>query len=109
MDQSVISGVGNYVKAEALYLAELSPHRTVGSLTLAETDVLHQQIINVMKAAYNTGGATFSTYRNPDGSRGNAQQRFVVYGNKVDPLGNPVIKEETRDGRTTHWCPTIQK
>lgn len=34
MNQSVISGVGNYVKAEALYLAELSPHRRVDSLSV---------------------------------------------------------------------------
>jgi DNA-formamidopyrimidine glycosylase len=65
MDQSVVSGVGNYIKAEALYLAELSPHRLVNSLGAKEAERLRQQIINVMKASYNTGGATFSTYRNP--------------------------------------------
>ena len=109
MNQGVISGVGNYVKAEALYLAELSPNRTVSSLKLAEMERLRKQIVNVMKASYKTGGATFSTYRNPDGSKGEAQRRFVVYGNKTDPLGNPIIREETRDGRTTHWCPAVQK
>ena len=109
MDQSVVSGVGNYVKAEALYLSELSPHRTVSSLTPQDLKRLRQQIINVMKASYATGGATISTYKNPDGTRGEAQNRFVVYGNKVDPMGNPVIKEETRDGRTTHWVPNIQR
>ncbi len=109
MDQSVISGVGNYVKAEALYLSELSPHRTVDSLKMAEMERLRNQIMNVMKASLNTGGATFSTYRNPDGSKGRAQSRFVVYGNKTDPLGNPVVREDTLDGRTTHWVPAIQR
>lgn len=109
MDQSVISGVGNYVKAEALYLAELSPHRLVDSLLVAEMARLRQQIINVMKASYNTGGATLSTYRQVDGKKGAAQSRFVVYGNKTDPMGNPVIKEETLDGRTTHWVPAVQR
>lgn len=109
MDQSVVSGVGNYVKAEALYLAELSPHRVVSHLLLDEIERLRQQVVNVVKASYATGGATFSTYKNPDGSRGEAQQRFVVYGNKTDPMGNPVVREETLDGRTTHWVPAIQK
>ena len=108
MDQSVISGVGNYVKAEALYLAELSPHRTVSSLSGTDLEHLRQQIINVMGASYNSGGATISTYRNVDGSKGGAQRRFAVYGNSTDPMGNPVVKEETKDGRTTHWVPAIQ-
>jgi len=108
MDQSCISGVGNYVKAESLYLAELSPHRIIDSLKVAEMHRLREQIINVMKAAYNTGGATFNTYRNPDGSKGGAQRRFVVYGNRTDPMGNKVIREETKDGRTTHWVPQVQ-
>jgi formamidopyrimidine-DNA glycosylase len=109
MDQSCVAGVGNYIKAESLYLSELSPHRRVSSLSGIEVERLRQQIINVMKASYNTGGATISTYRNVDGAEGKAQNRFVVYGNKTDPMGNPVIKEETKDGRTTHWCPSIQK
>ena len=109
MDQSVVSGVGNYVKAEALYLAELSPHRTVSSLKAGERQRLRDQIITVMKASYATGGATISTYRNPDGKPGEAQRRFAVYGNKTDPMGNPVIREETKDGRTTHWVPSIQR
>lgn len=109
MDQSVISGVGNYIKAEALYLSEISPHRIVMMLKEGERKQLREQIINVMKASYSTGGATFRTYRNVDGSRGEAARRFVIYNNKTDPMGNPVVKEETKDGRTTHWVPSIQK
>lgn len=109
MDQSVVSGVGNYVKAEALYLAELSPHRTTHDLQIIDMMRLRNQIINVMRASYANNGATFNTYRNPDGTKGGAQRRFVVYGNKTDPIGNPVVKEETKDGRTTHWVPAIQK
>lgn len=109
MDQRCVSGVGNYVKAESLYLAELSPHRIISSLSYDEIEQLRVQITNVMQASYNTGGATISTYRNVDGTKGGAQTRFAVYGNKVDPMGNPVTKEETKDGRTTWWVPSIQK
>lgn len=109
MDQSTISGVGNYVKADALYLAELSPHRMTCSLRDNDLMRLRDQIVNVVKASYANNGATLKTYRNPDGSEGGAQRRFAVYGNKTDPMGNPVVKEETKDGRTTHWVPAIQK
>jgi DNA-formamidopyrimidine glycosylase len=109
MDQRVVSGIGNYVKAESLYLSELSPHRAISSLSSQETERLCQQVTNVMRASYNTGGATISTYRNVDGTKGVAQRRFVVYGNRVDPMGNTVVNEETRDGRTTWWVPTVQR
>ncbi len=108
LDQSVISGVGNYIRAEALYLSELSPHRTVSTLLGQEREVLRQQIINVMRVSYSTGGATISTYRDPSGASGSAQERFVVYGRASDPMGNPVIKEEV-GGRTIHWCPAVQR
>lgn len=108
MDQSVVSGVGNYIRAEALYLAEVSPHRKVITLTSPEMSRLRQQLINVMQASYRTGGATFSSYRNPDGSKGEAQRRFVVYGNPTDPMGNAVVKEDL-GGRTIHWVPEVQR
>jgi DNA-formamidopyrimidine glycosylase len=108
MDQSVVCGVGNYVKAESLYKARLSPHRLVRDMSTVEFETLRQSIIDVMQTSLNSGGATISTYRNPDGSEGEAQKRFAVYGNKVDPMGNPVIKEKTLDGRTTWWCPQVQ-
>jgi len=31
-----------------------------------------------------------------------------VYNQKTDLHGNPVIKEQTKDKRTTHWVPNIQ-
>lgn len=109
MDQSVVSGIGNYVKAESLYLAEISPHRIVNSLTTGEIVHLRDQIINVMRASYRLGGASIQTYRNPDGSGGEMQRRFVVYGHDTDPLGNEVRREATSDGRTTWWVPNVQK
>jgi DNA-formamidopyrimidine glycosylase len=108
MDQSVVSGVGNYVKAEALYAARLSPHREVRDLKTVEIEVLRTSIIDVMRRAYEGGGATIATYRKPDGSTGEAQRRFLVYGSDKDPLGNPVVNETTLDGRTSWWCPTLQ-
>lgn len=109
MDQSVVSGIGNYVKAEALYRAKLSPWRKVCDLTIEEILLLHSAIIKVMMSSYGSGGATIATYRNPDGSIGQAQRRFAVYGHKQDPFGNVVTNEETPDKRTSWWCHAVQK
>lgn len=108
MDQGSVSGVGNYIKAEALYRAKISPHRHVASLLTDDLTLLRQSIIDVMKESYASKGATIKTYVTVDGQAGGAQFAFRVYGQKADPDGRPVVKEETLDGRTTHWVPGVQ-
>jgi len=84
MDQSVVSGVDNYVNAESLYQARLSPHREVASLTQLEVTMLYKAINDVMKTSYVYG----SPYYSPLGEDGVAKRRFAVYGCKQDPLGS---------------------
>ena len=108
MDQSVVSGVGNYVKAEALYLAKISPHRTVSSLTNSELCDLNAAVRSVLVNSFESGGATLQSYQDFYGEVGDATQRFAVYGRKADPEGREIIKEQTKDGRTTHWVPEVQ-
>ena len=108
MDQSVIAGVGNYVKAESLWLARLSPHRKVESLTDHDIRILNHSIQTVLRESFQNGGATLRTYKNFDGTEGKYSSRFAVYDQKKDPDGNEVVKEKTDDGRTTHWVPSVQ-
>jgi len=109
MNQKMISGVGNYVKAEALYLAGLSPLRTCSSLSEKEVTDLQDSIDKVLSTSYNSGGSTIRTYRDVYGNAGTFKSRFLVYGNDQDPAGNKVQRLETKDGRTTFWVPTLQK
>ena len=95
MNQGVVSGVGNYVKAESLYRAKISPHQLVGSLNGAEMNDLMREIQSVLKESYEAA----------DQPRAD---RLLIYNKKVDPLGNEVIREMTPDGRKTHWVPAIQ-
>ena len=108
MDQSVLSGVGNYVKAEALYLAKISPNRIVSDLTSDEIVLLNKTTRSVLVNSFESGGATIKSYADFYGDTGNATDRFLVYGKKFDPNGNPVVKEKTADKRTTHWVPKVQ-
>jgi DNA-formamidopyrimidine glycosylase len=109
MDQSLVSGVGNYVKAESLYRAQLSPYRTVSSLSATDFSRLRHSIQHVLQDAYTRGGASIQTYRDFDGNEGEYSQRFLVYNQDQDPNGNKVVREQTADGRTTHWVPAVQK
>lgn len=108
MDQGIFAGVGNYIRAEALYLAKISPWRQANLMKKEEVVTLCQALADVMNESYSHQGATILTYKDAYGAEGKYSSCFKVYGQATDPLGNPIIKEETPEGRTIHWCPTIQ-
>ena len=108
MHQKVVAGIGNYIKAEALYIAKISPHRFVHELNDEELKRLYDASLWVIKASYDARGATIRDYELPDGTKGDYKFRFKVYSQRKDPLGYRVIKEATADGRTTHWVAEVQ-
>jgi formamidopyrimidine-DNA glycosylase len=109
LDQSIFNGTGNYLLAESLYEAKLSPWRLGNSISKAELVLLCNAITNACKISYSHQGASFSTFKDPYGNEGKYSSLFKIYQQKKDPFGNAIIKEATPNGRTTHWCPSIQK
>lgn len=109
MDQGVCCGVGNYIKAEALYRAKLSPLRPGNQCTKDELKLLLKSICNVMQESYRARGATLATYKNVDGEAGAFSSFLRVYKKQNDPDGNLVVAVETPDKRTTYWVPSIQR
>ena len=109
MNQSVVSGIGNYLKAEILYAAKISPHRLCKDLTKKEIELIAEKSFEITNASYQSGGATILTYKDENNEKGLYSRRFMVYNHKTDPKGNKVIKETTEDKRSTYWVPEIQK
>lgn len=119
LDQKVASGVGNYLRAEGLYLAKLSPYREIKDITknkLIELWEILKQLgyyyfdedmgrklgiikINLPNLLNKKLGP--SKYK-PD------ENSFFVYRQDVDPYGNKVISEMIGD-RTIHYVKSIQK
>ena len=108
MQQTVIAGVGNYIKAEALYKARINPHAKVEDLSDDNLKDLNKQIKSVIYSSFANRGATFRDYVMPDGDVGTYAFQFEVYSKSSDPYMNRVVREETPDKRTTHWVPEIQ-
>lgn len=108
MDQTAFAGVGNYIRAEALYLAKISPWRIGKKLSVDEIKTLCESIVSVMQESYAYQGATIHTYKDSYGNEGRYSSCFKVYGQKKDPLGNVIVKEATPEGRSIHWCPSVQ-
>jgi DNA-formamidopyrimidine glycosylase len=112
MNQKLISGIGNYLKAEILWMAELSPHRTADSLNETEWRDLHALCHIIPSESLFAGrGSSILTYRAkwmmddeeyPHGT-------LAVYRRKEDPDGRQIIAEKTKDKRTTWWVPEHQK
>lgn len=96
--QSLMSGIGNYLKAEILYDVQLSPFRTLNTLTETNwKNILHSAKQITKKIQKNIGN----------------DQKYVesmkIYGKETDPLGNKVLHHKTKTGRTTHWVKEIQQ
>lgn len=112
VNQKIISGIGNYLRADILWIAKISPHRLVKDLTDLEFNKIYKSIINLIWYDYNKEegkklGLISSNFKSPrDYSR-----EFFVYSEKEDIKGNPVIKEDLYEGsqkRTIYWVPLVQ-
>lgn len=111
LDQTVVAGVGNIYADEALFRARIHPLRPAKSLRPDEITALHEAIRVVLAAAIEREGASISWYRKPDGSRGEAQRGFAVYGREGEPCPNcgaPIEKIRVAQ-RGTHFCPECQR
>ncbi|CAH6418619.1 Formamidopyrimidine-DNA glycosylase [uncultured virus] len=105
--QMDVSGVGNYLRAEILYACAMAPTRKLSELTDGDIQLLYEWTLYIINESYRCNGLTIATYRDPEGVLGTFQPK--VYKQKVDPLGNPVVKQQFEDGRTTHWVPAVQR
>jgi len=111
MDQEKISGVGNIYANDALWLAKINPKTPANQLSNQLTNQLFDAILKVLKDGIKYGGASDQHYLKPDGTRGEYQKHFLVYGRS----GEPCLKCKIRivriviGGRGTFYCPNCQK
>ena len=103
IDQTVISGVGNYIKAEVLYDAKVSPFRQVGTLNDAEIDLLYQALYVISRISYNNRGLSIGDYTDENGQKGQHNRVLKIYGKSF------ATKTKTPDGYVTYWDPSIQR
>jgi endonuclease-8 len=92
LEQSVVAGIGNRWRAEALFLARVSPWTAVARLGDDEL----ARVVAVAHRAMREGRATANVY-------GRA-------GRPCRACGSPVAARRHGDGaRTVYWCPRCQQ
>lgn len=111
LDQTLVAGLGNIYVDEVLWAAGIFPERLSASLTGAEVERLHREIIRILQLGIDKGGSSIRTYKNALGMAGSMQDYLQVYGKEGQPcpLCGSLIEKIKVQGRGTHFCPQCQK
>lgn len=100
LDQRLVSGIGNVIRAEALHAARLHPRRAANSLTHEEFATLWTQVVRIMRDAAAVGRIV-TAQRPDDGDRNVYKQQTC------GTCGRPVEAFDL-SGRTAYACPFDQ-
>jgi endonuclease VIII len=95
LDQRVIAGIGNAIRAEALFRARISPWRRIGDLARDEALAVVERAQEVMQAGFSTGRRPRSVYRAP-------HQPCPRCGTAIRSRG------QGDANRIAYWCPRCQ-
>ena len=116
MDQEKISGVGNIYANDALWLARVNPRMPAKQLDSEAAKQLYNAILKVLKAGLKYRGASDQHYLKPDGTKGEYQKHFLIYGRAGEPCLKPACRQAgvkiiriAVGGRGTFYCPVCQK
>ena len=112
VNQKIISGVGNYLRADALWMAKLSPFRKVQDITNDELKLLYEAIVGLIWGDYDYKFAIKQKYIEPSLKLPHHYNRdFFIYNHTKDIYNNTVTKEQLFEGsqkRFIYWVKTIQ-
>lgn len=126
MDQHTISGVGNYLRADSLYYAKVSPFKPVSRMSEEEMKALYHAIKVVMWMNYKYDeGIKKKIITSKDVAQiklmlGNEKynelttkvdmdtEPFFIYGKETDYLGY-TVNRVSLNARTVHYVPQVQQ
>jgi len=111
LDQRLVAGIGNIYADEALFLSGIRPTVACDRLTRKRITKLHQAIRDVLATSIESGGTTFSDFRDVHGTNGNYGGVAWVYDREGDPCrkcGADIVRTKLA-GRSAHYCPKCQR
>jgi len=112
MNQKKIAGIGNIYANDALWLSKINPKEVSNKISEEKVKELYDAILKVLKEGIKRGGASELNFVTPDGTEGNYQKHFLVYGQdkKICPRcrEGKIVKIKL-GGRGTYYCPNCQK
>lgn len=113
MDQKIISGIGNYLRADSLWLSKISPFRKLKDITDKELLILYKNMRSLIWGSYDRlKGIKLNIVSKDDIQPIDYNRDFFVYNNEKDIYNNEVNKEKLYEGtqiRYIYWTPKRQK
>ena len=108
LDQRNVAGFGNIWKAEACFLAGVSPWRPLARVSDAEALAIVREARPLMRRAAERGGRAI-TYE-PANPRERGTWVYERGRRDCRRCGTPVrVRGQGDDNRTTYWCPGCQR
>jgi DNA-formamidopyrimidine glycosylase len=111
MDQSVLAGVGNVYRAEALFRAGIDPHAPGRTLTREQWVAMWRDIVTLLRAGLRAGRIV-TTRPGDRGRKGpvRPEDAHYVYRRTGAPcrVCGGTVATEVVAGRNLFWCPTCQ-
>lgn len=101
LEQKHVSGVGNYIRAECLYIAKIHPERKLKDLSNDEKVLLYEKTLEVIYLSWKSKGPS-------SGYIEGGCFRLQVYSQEKDPFNNPVETYTDSKNRTMHYVPNVQ-
>jgi formamidopyrimidine-DNA glycosylase len=112
MDQKFISGIGNYLRSDILWLSRVNPYTKVKDLTNEQIKKIYYNSKLLTWGDYNFNEAVkLKIIKKSDKLPKNYKRNFFVYMQKEDIYGNPIVKEELYTGhikRFIYYVPKLQ-
>lgn len=113
MDQKVIAGIGNYLRADCLWMSKISPFRKVKDITETELRFIFHNVRVLIWGEYDRKqGEKLKIITKKDKVPSDYKRDFFVYREETDLNGYPVIQEPLFTGsqkRFIYWVKKVQK
>ena len=112
LDQHVLAGLGNYLRADILFVARIDPLRKIGSLTHADLLRTGKACKLLTKRSVERGGVTrpWAHYMSTRTGLGFEASRFYAFDREGVPCWDCAapIARVTQGGRGLYFCPQCQ-
>ncbi|MCB0195990.1 MAG: endonuclease VIII [Anaerolineae bacterium] len=113
LDQGFLAGLGNYLRSEVLFVAQVHPSLRPVDCSPEQIERLAAAALTLTRQSYETKGITNDLQRAADLKAQGcsyAEYRFRVFNRDSQPCygcGTPIVKD-TLGGRRSYFCPTCQ-
>jgi len=111
MEQELIAGIGNIYSDEILWETKINPLKIASEVSEEELKKIIKATRKILNKGIESGGDSFSDYRNIDGNKGSFEKFQKVYQKEGEPCSRCKIKIKRIKvgGRSAHFCPNCQK